>query len=119
MDRPAKADCLFCRIVKREVPADIVAETDELLAFHDVNPQAPHHVLIVPKGHIATTNDLLAEEAALVGRMVLLARDIAEDHDFAQSGYRLVLNCNRQAGQSVYHLHLHLLGGRYLSWPPG
>lgn len=111
--------CLFCRLVKRELPVDVVRETEDLLAFNDVNPQAPRHVLVIPKMHIATPNDLKGEDAALVGRMVLLARDIAEDHDFAESGYRLVMNCNRHAGQSVFHLHLHLLGGRFMHWPPG
>jgi histidine triad (HIT) family protein len=118
-DRPADPKCLFCRLVQRELPVDVVRETEDLLAFNDVNPQAPRHVLVIPKAHIATTNDLVAEEAALVGRMVLLARDIAEDHEFAEAGYRLVLNCNRHAGQSVWHIHLHLLGGRFLTWPPG
>jgi histidine triad (HIT) family protein len=119
VDRPAQTDCLFCKIARGEIPADVVAQTDDLLAFNDVNPQAPRHILIVPKGHIATTNDLAAEEAELVGRMVLMARDIAEEHEFAESGYRLVLNCNSHGGQSVYHIHLHMLGGRYLTWPPG
>lgn len=118
-DRKPDPKCLFCRIVRRELPADIVRETDDLIAFNDVNPQAPRHVLVVPKAHIPTTNDLAAEEAPLVGRMVLLARDLAEDHEFAESGYRLVLNCNRHAGQSVWHVHLHILGGRFMHWPPG
>jgi histidine triad (HIT) family protein len=118
-ERPADPKCLFCRLVSRELPVDVVRETDELLAFNDVNPQAPRHVLVIPKAHIPTTNALEESEAALVGRMVLLARDLAEDHDFAEPGYRLVLNCNRHAGQSVFHIHLHLLGGRFLHWPPG
>jgi histidine triad (HIT) family protein len=111
--------CLFCRLVKRELPVDVVRETEELLAFNDVNPQAPRHVLVIPKAHIPTVNDLRPEDAPLMGRMVLLAREIAEDHEFAEGGYRLVLNTNRHAGQSVFHIHLHLLGGRFMHWPPG
>ncbi len=98
---------------------DVVRETEDLLAFNDVNPQAPRHVLIVPKAHIPTANDLRADDAPLIGRMVLLAREIAEDHEYAEPGYRLVLNTNRHAGQSVFHVHLHLLGGRFMHWPPG
>ena len=113
------AKCLFCRLVRRELPVDVVRETEDLLAFNDVNPQAPRHLLVIPKAHIPTVNDLKPEDAPLVGRMVLLAREIAEDHDFAEAGYRLVLNCNRHAGQSVFHIHLHLLGGRFMHWPPG
>ena len=119
MERSADPDCLFCKIVAREVPAEVVAETDDLIAFNDINPQAPRHILVVPKAHIPTVNDLQAEEGELIGRMVLLARDFAEDHEYSGAGYRLVLNCNRQAGQSVFHIHMHVLAGRYLSWPPG
>lgn len=118
-ERDPDPKCLFCRLVKREVPVDVVRETEDLLAFNDVNPQAPRHVLVIPKEHIPTTNDVRVDEAALIGRMVLLARDIAEDHEFSETGYRLVLNCNRHAGQSVFHIHLHLLGGRFMGWPPG
>lgn len=116
---PAEAGCLFCRLAKRELPVDVVRETEDLLAVNDVNPQAPRHILVIPKAHVATVNDLKPEDAALLGRMVLLAKDIAEDHEFAEAGYRLVLNCNRHGGQSVFHLHLHLLGGRFMHWPPG
>ncbi len=119
MTRPHDEKCLFCRLVRRALPVDVVAEDDDLLAFNDINPQAPHHVLVIPKAHIATVNDLEPEHAALVGRMVLLARDIAEDREIHESGYRLILNCGRQAGQSVFHIHLHLLGGRFFTWPPG
>lgn len=118
LERQPSPDCLFCRIVGGELDADVVAQTEDLLAFNDLNPQAPRHILIIPKAHIPTTNDLVASEAELVGNMVLLARKIAED-DFADAGYRLVLNTNRQAGQTVFHLHLHVLAGRYLNWPPG
>ncbi len=119
VDRSGERDCLFCKIVRGEIPADVVARTDRLLAFNDINPQAPHHILVIPHDHLPTLNDLGAEHAELVGQMVLLAKDIAEENDFAEAGYRVVCNCNRHGGQSVYHLHLHLLGGRYLSWPPG
>jgi histidine triad (HIT) family protein len=119
MDRTADRRCLFCRLVRRELPVDVVAETEELLAFNDINPQAPRHVLVIPKAHIASVNEFRPDEAPLVGRMVLLAREIAEDHDFAEAGYRLVMNCGEQAGQSVGHVHLHVLAGRFFAWPPG
>jgi len=112
-------DCLFCRMVTGEIKPDAVYEDDEILAFRDINPQAPLHVLVVPKRHIATTNDLDAEDAGLVGRLVLAARRIAADEGVDEAGYRLVVNCNAGAGQSVFHVHVHLLGGRRLGWPPG
>lgn len=105
-------ECLFCKIVERELPSDIVFEDDELLAFRDINPQAPTHMLVVPKRHIPTVNDLTDGDADTVGRLVLRARTLAEDEGLAEAGYRLVLNCNRDGGQTVYHVHLHLLGGR-------
>ncbi|MDT8437489.1 MAG: histidine triad nucleotide-binding protein [Wenzhouxiangellaceae bacterium] len=110
---------LFEKIIAREIPADIVWENDELLAFRDINPQAPVHVLIIPKRKIRTINDLAEADAGLVGRMVLAARDIAAAEGIAEDGYRLNFNCNEAAGQSVWHIHLHLLGGRALGWPPG
>lgn len=113
------SDDLFLKIIDREVPADIIYEDEEILAFRDINPQAPVHVLIIPKRRIATINDLEADEAELVGRLVLRARAIAADEGLAEDGYRLVFNCNENGGQSVYHIHLHLLGGRRMSWPPG
>ncbi|MDX1626389.1 MAG: histidine triad nucleotide-binding protein [Wenzhouxiangellaceae bacterium] len=113
------SDDLFEKIVRREIPADIVFENDDLLAFRDVNPQAPVHVLVIPKRRIPTLNDLGEEDAELVGRMVLAAREIAEQEGIAEDGYRLNFNCNEQGGQSVYHIHLHLLGGRTMKWPPG
>lgn len=119
MSRLPDPKCLFCRLVMREVPVDVVRDTEDLLAFNDVNPQAPRHVIIIPKAHVPTVNDLRPDDAALVGRIVLLAKEIAEDHDFADAGYRLVFNVNRHAGQSVFHIHLHLLGGRFMHWPPG
>jgi len=110
---------LFEKIVAREIPADIVWEDDELLAFRDINPQAPVHVLIIPKRRIRTLNDLTADDAGLVGRMVLAATKIAAAEGVAEDGYRLNFNCNAGAGQSVWHIHLHLLGGRKMGWPPG
>ena len=112
-------DCLFCKMIAGEIQPDIVFEDDEVLAFRDVNPQAPVHVLVIPKSHIATTNELTPEHAGLVGKMVLAARQIAADEGVAEPGYRMVMNCNSEAGQSVYHIHLHLLGGRPMNWPPG
>jgi histidine triad (HIT) family protein len=110
---------LFEKIVAREIPADIVWENDELLAFRDIDPQAPVHILIIPKRKIRTLNDLEPDDAGLVGRMVLAAADIAKSEGIADDGYRLNLNCNAAGGQSVWHIHLHLLGGRQMKWPPG
>ena len=108
---------IFSKIINREINASIVFEDDEVLAFNDVNPQAPVHVLIIPKREIATLNDLTEEDAALVGRLHLVAAKIARDKGIAEDGYRVVMNCNEQGGQSVYHIHLHLMGGRQMSWP--
>lgn len=113
------ADCLFCKMIAGEIKPDIVFEDDEVLAFRDVNPQAPMHVLVIPKTHISTVNDLTPEHTGLVGRMYLAAQKIAADEGVAGPGYRLVMNCNAEAGQSVYHIHLHVLGGRPMAWPPG
>jgi len=112
-------DTLFGKIIRREIPADIVYEDEHLLAFRDVNPQAPVHVLFIPKTPIATLNDLAPEHAELVGRLLLAAASYAKKEGFAEAGYRTVFNCNVDGGQSVYHLHLHLLAGRRLAWPPG
>ena len=112
-------DCLFCKMVSGEIQPDVVFEDDDVLAFRDVNPQAPVHVLVIPKTHIATTNELTPEHAVLIGKMVLAARQIAADEGVAEPGYRMVMNCNPEAGQSVYHIHLHVLGGRPMNWPPG
>ena len=111
--------CLFCRIVAGEIPASKVYEDDQLVAFNDINPQAPMHVLIIPREHIATTNALGASHDALVGAMVRRAAAIASERGFAERGYRTVFNCNADAGQTVFHIHLHLLGGRGMTWPPG
>lgn len=112
-------ECLFCRIVQRAIPAKIMAEDDRLLAFADVNPQAPTHVLIVPKTHIPALSSLNDATADLMARASLLANRLAAEQGIAQTGYRVVVNCGPQAGQSVAHLHLHLLGGRAMAWPPG
>ncbi|MEZ0229513.1 MAG: histidine triad nucleotide-binding protein [Planctomycetota bacterium] len=111
--------CLFCRIVAGEIPASKVHEDADLVAFNDINPQAPLHVLIVPKRHIATTSDLTAADEALVGKLVRAAAAIAAERGYAERGYRTVFNCNAEAGQTVFHIHLHVLGGRAFSWPPG
>lgn len=112
-------DQLFEKIVRREIPADIVYEDEDILAFRDVQPQAPVHILIIPKRRIPTINDLAENDADLVGRIILAARQIAEREGLSKNGYRLVFNCNEHGGQSVYHIHLHLLGGRQMDWPPG
>ncbi|HUU35813.1 MAG TPA: histidine triad nucleotide-binding protein [Vicinamibacterales bacterium] len=111
--------CLFCRIASGEIPATKVHEDDDLVAFEDINPQAPMHVLIVPRAHISTVNDLGAGHDALVGSMVRRAATIAAARGYAGSGFRTVFNCNADAGQTVFHVHLHVLGGRPLAWPPG
>jgi histidine triad (HIT) family protein len=113
-------DCLFCRIIAGDIDADIVYETDRLLAFRDLNPQAPTHVLIIPRRHVATINDV-AEAAAEdeIGPLFAAAAHIAHAEGIAEDGYRVVMNCNAAAGQTVFHLHLHLLGGRGFGWPPG
>jgi histidine triad (HIT) family protein len=110
---------LFLKIIQREIPADIVYETDDVLAFRDINPQAPVHVLIIPKSRIRTINDIRPEHAGLIGELFLAAGRIAESEGLSEDGYRVVMNCNEAAGQVVFHIHLHLLGGRKLGWPPG
>lgn len=111
--------CLFCKIVAGEIPAAKVYEDDRLIAFNDITPQAPMHVLVVPKQHIATLNDLSAADDGLIGSMVRAGAAIAKERGVDGPGFRTVFNCNAQAGQSVFHIHLHVLGGRALSWPPG
>ncbi len=113
------SDCLFCKMVAGEIKPDVVYEDDAVLAFRDINPQAPVHVLVIPKQHISTINDIQDEQAELIGRLYLGAKSVAEQEGIAAHGYRTVMNCNAAAGQTVFHIHLHLLGGRNLSWPPG
>ena len=113
------SDCLFCKIRDGQISADLVYQDDRTIAFRDINPQAPVHILIVPRDHIPTLNDLLPEHNELVGHLFQLAARIAKEQQVADSGYRCLFNCNRQAGQTVWHIHLHLLGGRHLGWPPG
>ena len=112
-------DCLFCKICSGDIPADIIFETNTTLAFRDINPQAPTHVLVIPRRHIATINDLDDEDRSLIGDMFLTAQQVAREEGIADEGYRAVMNCNRAAGQTVFHIHLHLVGGRDLDWPPG
>ena len=113
------SDCLFCNIKDGEVPADVVFESDTVIAFRDINPQAPTHVLIIPRKHIPTINDIAPEDYGIVGSLYAAAAEIAGEAGFADTGYRAVMNCNEAAGQTVFHIHLHLLGGRALTWPPG
>ena len=112
-------DCLFCKFVSGDIQTDVVFETDKVFAFRDINPQAPTHILIVPRKHIATVNDLSETDAETIGNLCLVAKELAREEGFSEDGYRLVMNCNAAAGQTVFHLHLHLLGGRVFNWPPG
>jgi histidine triad (HIT) family protein len=115
----AGTDCLFCRIVAGEIPADVVLSTPDLMAFRDINPQAPTHILIIPKAHVASVSDLDPDQAELMGKLFLAARELAEREGIAQEGYRMVVNAGAAAGQTVFHIHMHLLGGRGMAWPPG
>ena len=112
-------DCIFCKIANHEVNARIVFENDRVVAFHDLFPAAPAHLLVIPKQHYATLNDVPASEAALLGELMTTATQLAHENGFDEDGYRVVMNCNGNGGQSVYHIHLHVLAGRKLSWPPG
>ncbi|HET6725183.1 MAG TPA: histidine triad nucleotide-binding protein [Gammaproteobacteria bacterium] len=112
-------DCLFCKIAAGELNADMVFQDDDVIAFRDINPQASTHILIVPRRHVPTLNDLDDDDAPLVGRLSMIARDLAAKEGIADEGYRVVMNCMEGAGQSVWHIHMHLLGGRRLGWPPG
>jgi histidine triad (HIT) family protein len=118
-DHRAHGDCLFCLIASREIHASIVYEDEWVLAFNDINPQAPTHVLVIPKRHIASLNDLGPEDDAIVGELVRRAAAIAKERGISAGGFRTVFNTNREAGQTVFHIHLHLLGGRTMHWPPG
>lgn len=110
-------DCLFCKIARGEIKATIVAQDDAFVSFRDINPQAPTHILVIPRTHVATLNE--ATDGALLGKLLMYARDVARAEGLAQRGYRVVINTNAEAGQSVFHLHAHLLGGRAMAWPPG
>jgi len=112
-------DCLFCKIIEGQIPASIVYQDDRVVAFRDINSQAPMHVLVVPRRHIATLNDLGPDDDAVVGEMVRRGAAIALEHGHGERGYRTVFNCHADAGQTVFHIHLHVLGGRKLTWPPG
>lgn len=112
-------DCIFCKIIRGEIPADIAFEDEQVLAFNDINPQAPVHVLIIPKEHIPTLNDIKAVHRSYLSAMFTAAQQVALERGIADEGYRLVLNCRELAGQSVFHIHMHLLGGREMHWPPG
>jgi histidine triad (HIT) family protein len=112
-------DCLFCKIVSGDIPGQIVYQDERVVAFRDIDPKAPLHVLIVPRRHIASLNDLRAEDDGLVGEMIRRAAALAAEHGHADRGYRTVFNCNADAGQTVFHIHLHVLGGRRFTWPPG
>ena len=112
-------DCIFCKIVRKDIPAEIVYEDDEITAFKDIDPQAPVHFVFVPKKHIGTLNDITDEDAGVLSRILLKIKDTARQNGIADDGYRTVINCNRKAGQEVFHIHVHLLGGRDFKWPPG
>ena len=112
-------DCLFCKISEGEIPCDKVYEDDDVLAFRDINPRAPVHILIIPRRHIATLNDFEEADLSIAGRLMLASRQIAAQEGIGEDGYRLVVNCNENGGQDVFHVHLHLLGGRRMNWPPG
>ena len=112
-------DCIFCKIIQKEIPATILFENNELIVIEDIKPQAPYHFLVIPKKHIETINQTASQDEALLGQLILKARDIAATKALSESGYRLVFNINRGGGQDVYHIHLHLLGGRQMTWPPG
>ena len=113
------SDCLFCKMVKGDIQPDVLYEDDDVLAFHDVSPQAPFHALVIPKRHISTLNDVVPEDAALIGKLFLAAAHCAAEAGVDEAGYRTVINCNAQAGQTVFHVHLHVLAGRDMQWPPG
>ncbi|MGD8926934.1 MAG: histidine triad nucleotide-binding protein [Thioalkalispiraceae bacterium] len=113
------SDCLFCKIINGDIPSDKVYEDDDVLGFNDINPVAPHHVLFIPKKHVSTVNDLEESDAELIGKLYLAAKQHAATLGVTTDGYRLVMNTNGHAGQTVFHIHLHLLAGRHFTWPPG
>lgn len=114
-----ETNCLFCGIVQGDISANILYHDEEIIAFHDINPQAPIHLLVIPKKHIANINEATVEDTQLLGRMILVAQKLANEHAIASQGYRLIYNVNSHGGQTVYHIHLHVLGGRSMTWPPG
>ncbi len=113
------SDCLFCRIASGKMSTELLYADDEVLAFRDINPQAPNHLLVIPREHISTINEASSEHASVLGKMTLVAAQLAKQQGFDDAGYRLVMNCNRDGGQTVYHIHMHLLAGRRMSWSPG
>jgi histidine triad (HIT) family protein len=119
MNPETRNPCLFCKIIAGEIPASFVYQDDQMVAINDINPQAPMHVLVIPRKHIATLNDVTEADRSLIGDMVAIAGRLARERGFAERGYRTVFNCNREAGQTVFHLHLHVLAGRAFGWPPG
>jgi len=112
-------DCIFCKIARKEIPSEVVYEDDEMIAFKDLNPQADVHILFIPKKHIASMNDISGEDARVMGNILLKIKEIAGQNGVSEGGYRVVINCNKDAGQEVFHIHVHLLGGRKFAWPPG
>ncbi|MEM7278793.1 MAG: histidine triad nucleotide-binding protein [Pseudomonadota bacterium] len=112
-------DCLFCKIVAGDIPADVVYDSDEVLGFRDIAPQAPVHALFIPKKHISTINDATLDDAEILGQLLLAASAFSKEQGIDEPGFRVAMNCNNDGGQTVYHIHLHLLGGRQMSWPPG
>ncbi|MFH1784284.1 MAG: histidine triad nucleotide-binding protein [bacterium] len=112
-------DCLFCNIVDKQIPAQLVFEDDKVIAFRDIKPQAPTHILIIPRKHIPTLSDLAQEDAQVMGHMLMVAKELAGKEGIDEKGFRVVINCNADAGQEVFHIHVHLLGGRLFKWPPG
>ena len=114
-----KRDCIFCKIANKEISSPIVHEDKTTIAFNDINPQAPVHIIVIPKRHIERVSELTEDDSDLISRVIFAGNKIAKEKGLAESGYRFVLNCNRDAGQVVFHIHMHLLGGRKMSWPPG
>lgn len=112
-------DCIFCKVIDKTIPAKIAYEDDEVLAFHDIHPQAPVHMLVIPKKHISTINQIEPQDQLLAGKLLLTAQKLAKEQGFADAGFRVVMNCNEQGGQTVYHIHMHVLAGRHMTWPPG
>lgn len=112
-------DCLFCKIAQQQIPAQIIYQDEQVVAFRDISPQAPVHALVIPKRHITTLNDIGPDDANLLGHMIVTAQKVAADEGVDETGFRLAMNCNRDGGQTVYHIHMHVLGGRAMHWPPG